>query len=225
MIRAVSTAGLSEFKIPASIERRQFLFLDGIQTSVQMAQISYRRLQATLAPENSVERHVEAALDAWAIVDTLNRLRVLIGATPGLRGNSSGVQLIKRALKPVEDLRHAVQHMDREISSRLANDIVPLWGYVAWLQHDERGLRSRTLLAGLRLPSGPITVASIHPAGRTIESPVGPIELTAAGTTISLSELVAASVTFAERLGLAVTLAVGSLAPCADDHCLTLNVG
>jgi hypothetical protein len=67
-----------------------------------------------------------ASLDAWALVDTLNRLRVLITRLPGLRSKSPGAQVIVRALKPVEDLRNAVQHMDGEIGPLSATNL-PLW--------------------------------------------------------------------------------------------------
>ena len=208
---------------PRFTERRQVLFLDGIRMSIEMAQISYRRLQSTLVAENSVDRAAEASLDAWALVDTLNRLRVLIDQLPGLRGNSPGTQLIVLALKPVETLRHAVQHMDGEIGP-LSTTNLPLWGAIAWVQRgpDDNALRSRTLLAGVRL--GDMTVPVVTPAGKEIESPVGPIELTAAGITISLSSLVAASVSFGDRLARVAELATDSMPPDAHDHRLVLDV-
>ena len=195
---------LSERGRPGSIEVRQALWLDGILTSIEMTKISYRRLQSTLVGPQSVDRAAVASLDAWALVDTLNRLRVLITRLPGLRSKSPGAQVIVRALKPVEDLRNAVQHMDGEIGPLSATNL-PLWGAIAWVQRgpDDDVLRSRTLLAGFWMD--PMTavrmnVPAIHPAGEKIESPVGPIKLTAAGRTVSLSDLVAASVSFGDRL-------------------------
>jgi len=83
---------LSERGRPGSIEVRQALWLDGILTSIEMTKISYRRLQSTLVGPQSVDRAAVASLDAWALVDTLNRLRVLITRLPGLRSKSSCVR-------------------------------------------------------------------------------------------------------------------------------------
>jgi hypothetical protein len=219
---------LSERGRPGSIEVRQALWLDGILTSIEMTKISYRRLQSTLVGPQSVDRAAVASLDAWALVDTLNRLRVLITRLPGLRSKSPGAQVIVRALKPVEDLRNAVQHMDGEIGPLSATNL-PLWGAIAWVQRgpDDDVLRSRTLLAGFWM--GPMTAVrmnapAIHPAGEKIESPVGPIKLTAAGRTVSLSDLVAASVSFGDRLTRARQLAIESMPPGAEHHRLVLDV-
>jgi hypothetical protein len=216
---------LSEPQLPGSIEPRQALWLDGVLTSIEMAKVSYRRLQSSLVAEQSVDRAAEVSLDAWALVDTLNRLRVLISRLPGLRTKSPGAQLIVRALKPVQDLRNAVQHMDGEIGP-LSSAKLPLWGAIAWVQRNDDGLVSRTLLAGVWLDPMNVrmNVPAIHPVRREIESPVGPIELTAAGTTISLSELVAASVSFGGRLSRARQLATESLPPGARDYRLVLDV-
>ena len=71
-------ARVSEMRIRRSIERRQALLLDGIRMSIEMAQIGYRRLQSAARRRQAVERVGEPSLDAWALVDTLNRLRSLI---------------------------------------------------------------------------------------------------------------------------------------------------
>lgn len=190
-----------------------------------MARISYRRLQSTLVAEQSVDRAAEASLDAWALVDTLNRLRVLISHLPGLRTKSPGAQLIVRALKPIQDLRNAVQHMDGEIGPLSATSL-PLWGAIAWVQRKDDELVSRTLLAGVWLDpmNARMNVPAITPFGKEIESPVGPIELTAAGTTISLSELVVGSVSFGDRLSRARQLATESMPSGARDYRLRLDV-
>ncbi|HLE98569.1 MAG TPA: hypothetical protein VI540_01640 [Gaiellaceae bacterium] len=47
----------------------------------------------------------------------------------------------------------------------------------------------------------------VHPVGRQCEYPVGLIELTAAGKTVSLSDMVAAVLRFADRLELAAKAA------------------
>ena len=187
-----------------------------------MAQISYRRLQSTLAPDNAVERSAAPALDAWAVVDTLNRLRALINQLPGRRSNSPGLRIITSALKPVEALRHAVQHMDGEIH-RVSATSLPLWGAIAWVQQGSGdALRSRMILLGVQL--GSMNVPAITPFGKEIESPGGPIELTAASTTISLTDLVKASVTFGRRLAQARERAAESIAPDASDQPLRLDV-
>lgn len=200
-----------------SVERQQALFLDGMRMSIDMAQISYRRLQETLVPDNSPESAAEASLDAWAVVDTLNRLRMLINRTPCLRRNSPGTQVIVRALMPVKTLRDAVQHMDEKVGGLTAIN-APLWGGIAWVQRGPgEAVRSRSLLVGVGL--GHMSVPMVTPHGKKIESPVGPIELTAAGTTISLSELVAASLMFRDRL----ERAVASASPNAEGR-LVLDV-
>ena len=71
-------ARVSEMRIRRSIERRQGPLLDGIRMSIEMGQIGYRRLQSAARRRQAVERVGEPSLDAWALVDTLNRLRLLI---------------------------------------------------------------------------------------------------------------------------------------------------
>jgi hypothetical protein len=69
-----------------------------------------------------------------------------------------------------------------------------------------------------------MTVPIITPAGKQIESPAGPIELTAAGKTVSLSGLVTASARFGDRLARAAQLAIAQLPADGDDHRLVLDV-
>src|SRR3712207_2666245 len=100
--------------LPSSILRRQVLFFDAIRASVDMTLLAYVRLQSTLASGSHHQHSSSILLDAWSLVDTLNRLRVLVRAMPRLKHSAAVVSFLGD-LEAVEALRNAVQLLDGEI--------------------------------------------------------------------------------------------------------------
>jgi hypothetical protein len=70
-------------RLPPQLDRKQALFFDGIRHSVEIVHLAYSRLQHTLTnfalnyevtPLPS-ETFTSAFLDAWAVVDGIDRFR------------------------------------------------------------------------------------------------------------------------------------------------------
>ena len=89
--------------IPTCTDQKTILFLDGVRYSFQFIDVAYSRLRQTierLKPETSRDEMqvgiTEAMSDAWAIVDSVHRLRGLIEQLPGLKKKNANVQLFLR---------------------------------------------------------------------------------------------------------------------------------
>lgn len=74
---------------------------------------------------------LQAVTNAWAIVDNVHRLGVLVRKLPGLK-RGPAVAVLLKAAGQVEPFRHAVQHLDGEIEGLLA-DGRPLWDSLSWV--------------------------------------------------------------------------------------------
>jgi hypothetical protein len=211
---------------PEYLPRRQVLYLDAIEESFGMASLAYGRLQESLvtwislrdaarasSPERSDELSRTRAtilLDAWSLVDILNRLRVMVGSMPGLKTSSSGIRSFLRSVASIEDLRNGIQHLSGQVNV-IAETGHPVWGTLSWaVPPVEPGDPPSVFVfvpgTSARVKGIPI----VNPLGRWCEQPVGLIELTAAGVTVSLSEMVAAVARFSQRLELASSVAFAS---------------
>ena len=132
---------------PEFLPRGQVLYLDAIEQSFRMASLADERLQESLAAKTSISESTNASfpkladkmtrldsgilLDAWSLVDVLNRLRVLVESMPGLKKSSPGVQSLVRSLGPIEDLRNAVQHLYGQVH-KIVDTGHPIWGSLSW---------------------------------------------------------------------------------------------
>jgi hypothetical protein len=103
-------------KTPSSLSRVQVLLLDGIRYAAEMADIAYERLRSALLkitdmrPNEATTRDIaRAMLDAWSIVDSVNRFRDLIreGGFP----RDVWYNRLMRGTSAVDNLRNEVQHL------------------------------------------------------------------------------------------------------------------
>lgn len=114
------------------------LFYDGLYYSVKMIRAAYHNLVdklCTLADfkfKDPADLAESAITEAWAIVDSLYRLRKLLEDTPGLKQKSPELQLFYRKTKCLKDLRDSIQHLDEYIEKYVSNKI-PAWGRVSWV--------------------------------------------------------------------------------------------
>jgi hypothetical protein len=202
--------------LPTQLDRRQVVVLNGIGTSIDMTEVAYRQLQAVLREHNRVDGQgpgrpatIHALTTAWTIIDTANRLRTLVGHLPGLK-HGPAVESLMMTLKQVVPLRNAIQHLDGEID-RLPADGRPIWGSISWANFESPEAKRGQV--GLLVPStlGPdFTTPLVNPVGRTFEIPIGLVELTAAGSTVSLSDVADAVRRFGGRLERAAAAALPS---------------
>ena len=180
--------------LPGRLPRKQVLYFDALRTSLEMAEIAYQRLQCVLMADDDPARMPRALLDAWSLIDILNRVRVLVRTMPGLKQNAPPVQALLRKTADVEVLRNAVQHLYGEIE-RMSSTTQPVWGSLSWVRYQEEGvidvclLLSGTLAAGHRAPL-------VNPWGKLVHVPVGMVTLTAAEKDVCLSDLMDALTTF-----------------------------
>jgi hypothetical protein len=217
-------------RLPTGLDRRQVLFLDGIGYSIDMAAIGYQRLQTflhehTLAdPEQrSHVRYALIVMDAWSIIDTVNRLRALARGTPGLK-HGPAYESFRRSVSHVETLRDAVQHLYGEVE-KLQDNGRPLWGSLSWVYSASPD--AKTFAVGFMIP-GTLAVTKgvpmVNPVGRESEIPIGLVELTAAGVTVCLSGIMRAVEQFAGRLERAATDAFAAIPDGATDHIAPLDL-
>jgi hypothetical protein len=162
------------------------LVLDGISTSIDTTMVAYRQLQAALLdhdeatePDRRRAATVVAVMSAWAVVDAVHRLGVLVPRLRNLR-RGPAVRAFLQTTDQVKLLRHIVQHLDGEIP-RLLQDGWPIWGTLSWVHVESphtRRFQVRLLMPGTLGP-GAVSLPVVNPLGRTVEAPT----TTATGTT------------------------------------------
>lgn len=135
-------------RMPVDMPRRQILYLDAIRLSAEMAGAAFDRLhdllmkitaerdaQLTGSGEHpgraQAHNAVPALLDAYSIIDAIHRFRELLRVTPGLKHNAP-FELFMRQTKDIRELRHIVQHLNREVD-RIAQEGWAALGTLTWL--------------------------------------------------------------------------------------------
>jgi hypothetical protein len=218
-------------RLPSGLHRKQALFLDGISLSVDMTALAYQRLRKGLLWPLPTGKHhpssrsgtAEIVMDAWSIIDSVNRLRVLVEGMRGLRRGSAVVSFLN-SVSDVEALRNAVQHLSGEVE-KLWEDGWPLWGTLSWVVVEAPDAEQfLTVAFNPGALGGRVRVPVVNPVGREVEIPVGLVHLTAAGVTLSLSDIVAAVERFTGRLERAADKAFASLPDSATDTYITLDL-
>lgn len=186
-------------RLPAELNLKQRLYFDGIRYSIEMANVAYIRLKDILYNlsinhtnlDGAHYRHfVPAILDAWSIIDSVERLRGLIRQTPGFKQKSPGLVVFDQKTSSVEALRNSVQHLNHEIEELLKEGL-PVWGVLSWvLVSDEQAKKAQcfTLVPGTMFDRKPDMI--VNPLGRSLEIPIGLITLKASGHTVCISEVI-----------------------------------
>jgi|CZKS01.1.fsa_nt_gi hypothetical protein len=201
-------------KIPSALHRRQVLFLEGIRFTVEMAELAYRRLQGTLllqtnqpALNDDNPPLVSAMLDAWAIVDSLHRLRDLVAGAPGFKGKNKSpkFRLFMESTINVPALRNTVQHLGSEIHGVIADQNWTVFGTLSWgVVHPERNeVTACTFMPGAPQPGSSHPI--INPLNRTLwHLRVDSITIERSGVSVCLSDamrrLAALTVSMEENL-------------------------
>lgn len=189
--------------LPLRLDRQQFAFLVGIRYSIQMIDLSYRNLVAALADltdrglegqDSSDDQYTGALMYAWTVVDSANRLRVLLDSMRGVKKNDAQMGRILRRLRDTEDMRNPIQHLNNVIV-RHCDDEVDLfaWGTLRWIVTDEADATSAT---SVLLMPGSIRSSTdapfVNPLGRDIRRGVDLVTLDAFGKSLELSSVVRA---------------------------------
>lgn len=109
-------------RLPSDLNMKQTLFLDAIRYSVEMADVAHIRLRETLLSLTSEFRSrrkavnvgsagLNAMLDAWSLVDSIHRLRMLLKHMPFVKQKSPGLVSFYKQTTGIDDLRNAIQHI------------------------------------------------------------------------------------------------------------------
>lgn len=224
-------------RLPDSLDRKQALFFDGIRFSVQMADLAYLRLRETAlrltgnddGPIADGQLIVSAFLDAWSIIDSVYRLRGLISQTPGIKQNVPPLQLFMRRTTDVEDLRHAIQHLNSELHKK-GDEAWPVWGTLNWFTiMDQESFKGGIcfLVAGT-VKRGEIAmdkVGKFIPMGKSSDHPVVNINLMTSGYVISLTELLECVENIISPLERELTEQFDDLPHSASDLIIRMDVG
>lgn len=124
---------------PAGLDRRQQIALDGIRIAADILDLSSHRLRETLLGLSNIEMNTDhfyraatsAISDAWSIVDNTHRFCELLRQFPQIKKKLPQFELLFRAAKPAEALRHFIQHARNEIDA-LAQAGFSIWGNITW---------------------------------------------------------------------------------------------
>src|SRR5674476_686844 len=111
---------------------------DGVRYAIEMLDRSYSRLVAELeaaASNGTTEECPAIFLDAWSVVDSANRLRVLTSSFPNMKKNTPAMRLLQRNLSQAEALRNSIQHLPGDIQG-YADRGTPTWGVLHWTRLD-----------------------------------------------------------------------------------------
>lgn len=129
-------------RIPVNIDPTQALFIDGIRHAVEIIDLAYSRLRATLT-QVALEPPIPAELprlvpyiflDAWAIVDAVDRFRMLYLQMPGIHFSQPepGVETLKELAQPFRDLRNVADHLAQRAEFVIARNSAAL-GTLTWV--------------------------------------------------------------------------------------------
>ena len=167
------------------------MYFDGIRFAIEMIDTSYQRLVDGLEriasnDERAAAHAPIAMLDAWAVIDSANRLRVLLAETPGLKKKTPAIEVVRRSLEPSEALRNSVQHLPGSIAGH-AHSGTPTWGSLSWHRIDssEAGRGFIVVPGGLRALKNQARLKS--PAGLMFHSNPDHVTLSAYGAEVDLS--------------------------------------
>lgn len=185
-------------RLPAALDRKQALFLDGIRHAGEIAGLAYPRLQATLAriatqdlsPEVADQLYTSAFLDAWALVDVIDRFRALWVLLPGagLRPTLPGEKSFAEISQPIRDLRNVADHLAQRADYVVARNGTAL-GVLSWFTPTDianpKGVICTIVPGTLQKRS----THTVNPAGQKIDLPSGLVQLSAGEHAANISQV------------------------------------
>lgn len=122
-------------RLPVGLDDRQRMFIDGISVTLQMLDVAFERLKqglAELSPARQDEMfYAPVLLDAWSMVDSANRLALLLRYMKNVK-KTPQMRVFKKHLEAVEPLRNSIQHLNKDIQ-RTAADGAATWGTLSWV--------------------------------------------------------------------------------------------
>ena len=184
-------------RLPPTLDRKQALYFDGIRHCGEIASLAYSRLKETLTeislkeqePESSGALFTSAFLDAWSLVDVIDRFRAIWISLPNSQPAppSKGAPSFAEIAKPIRDLRNVADHMAQRADYVIAHKGTAL-GVLSWFTilklEPLEGVICTIVLGTMQPGSAPV----VNPAGKQIEIPTGLVHLSAGEFTANLSD-------------------------------------
>lgn len=185
-------------RIPSNTTQKQAFFIDGIRHSVEIVETAYNRLRENLTSIALSPPHGDQLqsiypiifLDAWAMVDAIDRFRMLYLQMPGMKFSlgQPNTTSLREATQPFRAIRNIADHLAQRADFVISKDAAAL-GTISWLT----GFQIQpTLLWYCTIRPGTIAVEP-QPLSTEIESkldwPTGHITLSSGGINANLSDV------------------------------------
>lgn len=126
------------YELPRRLGRKEVFFLDGLRHAAQIAEFAYGRLQDTLCEMVDIKpqvhnRFVTAAfLDAWAVVDAIEKFRDLWQNFPDGGQRTAKNDDFLRLTDRVREIRNIGQHLPN-FADKLLEKNAPALGVLTWI--------------------------------------------------------------------------------------------
>lgn len=185
-------------RLPQMLDRKQAIFFDGIRHAVEIIDFAHSRLQSTLTnialsePSGITQTNLFTAafLDAWVLVDSIDRFRALWELMPNVNKDTTAPDFksFKELSQPVRNLRNVADHLAERANYVVAhngNALGELSWYTALNPQGTEGL-SCIIVPGT---IGQGQRHLVNPMGRTSTYPTGMIHLAAGEYRACLSDL------------------------------------
>lgn len=203
-------------RLPPGLSPEQSITLDGIRHAAEVATLAYRRLTQALTqiaidpPEPATEQSADAMtavyLDAWAIIDAVDRLRMLVKLLPMDEATRASHDELDKALQDVRSARNVSDHLAQRISYVVAKGL-PAFGALGWFTLTrEYGGFSCALIPGTFFEK--LSASLVNPAGKPFRPPTDMVTMFVGEHRVSLSEAMATGKTMVAGVEAGISQAV-----------------
>lgn len=136
-------------RLPNGMNQKQLVFVDGIRHAAEITWLAYTRLEATLTwlVDNNQQEvpnpdaYTAAFMDAWAMVDAIDRFRSLWKLFPGFQpiANNSSESTFDQLSESVRKIRNVSDHLAQR-AEYIAASGNPVMGLLTWVTypHDSK---------------------------------------------------------------------------------------
>lgn len=129
-------------RLPDGMNQKQLVFLDGIRHAAEITWLAHARLEETLTwlVDNQSEEgpnpdaYTAAFMDAWAMVDAIDRFRSLWKLIPGFRfdANHANEPTFEELSRSVRNVRNVSDHLAQR-AEYIAASGNPVMGLLTWV--------------------------------------------------------------------------------------------
>jgi hypothetical protein len=181
-------------RLPETVPPIQASFFDAVRLSAQFVDIAYRRVEGAVTqlvnPEHDRALAIMpvAFMDAWAIVDTVHRLRDLLRGLPRYRNQALSKRLFLQRTEAVEQLRNTFQHLVGDLPALTQAD-APVLGSLTWLRPVD--IERRTLSVWSFMPGRlrSLDSTSVVQIPADVPTEISQIELWLGDKSVNISKL------------------------------------